>query len=908
MVPAATSARSLVTMVRSACRPVLVPAGLFAFLLVVTRFRSRPDVWHGTDIPSLPPHTLAALVSDEDASVHSALPGHESFDYAAFVDRLFTPDQIEWLDRYRPHSDERHTSSDGGRSQAVQAPPLTPHAPIDAGVQQSQARGRPSPQVENLAHRQRHKRSHILAALQQRTKAWRDAEGAREQQQPTSSIAPGEALRLKPHVSMGGGGDGSHIIERVALRTSQGTYLSASMDRQRLVQAAIVSLTELFSEVAAGSGRNASVASRVALRSHYGTCVGAPPGEQQPLQAACSTRDAWITLVPLAHGRVALRTSSGAYLSPSSDARRIVLSKLQGTREAFEVVSVRTPERQSPRALGSGGTDDAMASGVMADSVLRVSGAWEPRGAWCIEWRAAVPLSMVDATTRLAAHLRLCFNASSGTQYWQERGNSAPLTGLPVEPQRQWQRFGERPLTLMADTPFMLEVRTSSGLVTYATGGGGWQCALSNVSRLQLLVSTIDLVSYGSKLSAVRMWQDDDAHGETSRRLRLLPPFELGAAAEGVEPASRTAVGSGAALPAAIVGAPREYHPAASLAVQPAHADAGGAVSTLHHGTFRLYNPSIAWRVRGEGGSDDGPGVLRVVAKVSSYSLCGLSDEYDAVAAERSGALLSFLVRFDVSEGSGRLVGPIRAMESVNTALTRHVAYGDGPEDPRAVRLGGRTIVLLWARTETPEYSMYAAVHPAADGAGERAVRVIRLRQSGCEGCKQKNWAPLVHRGKLYAEAAIEPRSVLRIDLQTGIASPSAPELTSTSFAPAAELQRTVGATLHGGPPAVRIAMRNGTRAYLGLAHFNRLLPGRKPLRLYFHVFYLFAPRPPFQLLALGPPFMFPSEAGMVQFASGMLLSADGHKLVISFGEQDCEARRATLPLAAALADTRATG
>ena len=773
--------------------------------------------------------------------------------------RLFTPDQIEWLDRYRPHSDEHHTSSDGGRSQAVQAPPPPPHPPVDAGVLQSQAGGRPPPQVAKLAHRQRHKRSRILAALQQRTKAWRDAEGARERQQPTRSVAPGDALRLEPHVSggMGGGSGGSHWIERVALRTAHGTYLSASMDRQRLVQAAIVSLTELFSEVAeeavpaaglttanidpqreAGGRRNASVASRVALRSHYGTCVGAPPGERQPRQAACSARDAWITLVPLAHGRVALRTSYGAYLSPSADARRIVLSRLQGTREAFEVVSVRTPERQSPRALGRSGTDDAMAGGVMADSVLRVSGAWEPRGAlqplhrqslsgaWCIEWRAAVPLAMADATTRLAAHLRLCFNASSGTQYWQERGHSAPLTGLPVEPQndddvlssvdshmnRQWQRFGERPLNLRADTPFMLEVRTSSGLVTYATGGGGWQCALSHVSRLQLLVSTVDLVSYGSKLSAVRMWQDDDAPGEPSRRLRLLPPFELRAAAEGVEPASRIAVGSGAALaagatlPAAIAGAPREYHHAPSLAVQPAHPEAGGAVSTLHHGTFRLYNPSIAWRVRGEGGSDDGPGVLRVVAKVSSYSLCGLSDEYDAVAAERSGALLSFLVRFDVREGSGRLVGAIRAMESVNTALTRHVAYGDGPEDPRAVRLGGRTIVLLWARTETPEYSMYAAVHPAADDAGSREVRLIRLRQGGCEGCKQKNWAPLVHRGKLYAEAAIEPRSVLRIDLRTGIALPSAPasqdgsnggsggggggatEFTSPSFAPAAEL------------------------------------------------------------------------------------------------------------------------
>ena len=124
------------------------------------------------------------------------------------------------------------------------------------------------------------------------------------------------------------------------------------------------------------------------------------------------------------------------------------------------------------------------------------------------------------------------------------------------------------------------------------------------------------------------------------------------------------------------------------------------------------------------------------------------------------------------------------------------------------------------------------------------------------------------------------------------------------SFAPAAALQRAVGASLHGGPPAVKVALPNGTRVYVGLAHFNRLLPfeGRS-LRLYHHAFYLFAARPPFALVGLGPPFMFPSELGMVQFASGMLLSPSGDDLLITYGEQDCEPRRAIVSLAAVLAD-----
>ena len=104
--------------------------------------------------------------------------------------------------------------------------------------------------------------------------------------------------------------------------------------------------------------------------------------------------------------------------------------------------------------------------------------------------------------------------------------------------------------------------------------------------------------------------------------------------------------------------------------------------------------------------------------------------------------------------------------------------------------------------------------------------------------------------------------------------------------------------------------MRHGqvvAQVFLGLAHLNRLLPGKHKLRLYYHVFYLFAARPPFELLGIGRPFMFPSETAMVQFASGMLLQNDA-TLLISFGEQDCEARLATVPLLAVLEDVVTVG
>ena len=54
----------------------------------------------------------------------------------------------------------------------------------------------------------------------------------------------------------------------VALRSAHGTYLSAAMDRRRVVQAATLGLTELFEDHLATSGGGG-----LWLRSHYGTCV-----------------------------------------------------------------------------------------------------------------------------------------------------------------------------------------------------------------------------------------------------------------------------------------------------------------------------------------------------------------------------------------------------------------------------------------------------------------------------------------------------------------------------------------------------------------------------------------------------------------------------------------------------------
>lgn len=92
---------------------------------------------------------------------------------------------------------------------------------------------------------------------------------------------------------------------------------------------------------------------------------------------------------------------------------------------------------------------------------------------------------------------------------------------------------------------------------------------------------------------------------------------------------------------------------------------------------------------------------------------------------------------------------------------------------------------------------------------------------------------------------------------------------------------------------------------FLGLAHISRRVHGKRSLQLSYHIFYAFSPSPPFQLIGLGRPFMFPSETSMVQSASGMLLQQSKKALIIFWGEQDCEARRASLPLEAVLSQLR---
>ena len=103
-----------------------------------------------------------------------------------------------------------------------------------------------------------------------------------------------------------------------------------------------------------------------------------------------------------------------------------------------------------------------------------------------------------------------------------------------------------------------------------------------------------------------------------------------------------------------------------------------------------------------------------------------------------------------------------------------------------------------------------------------------------------------------------------------------------------------------------------GQDLFLGLAHLK--LWKKKGARtaassmVYKHFWYTFEAAPPFRIVGVSSPFTLPSQLPKrpsIQFATGLLLNAHTHEIVVSFGEMDCHASIARFALDATLASTR---
>ena len=602
---------------------------------------------------------------------------------------------------------------------------------------------------------------------------------------------------------------------------------------------------------------------------------------------------------------MALRTAHASFVSALGDRRQLGHAKSKGGLESWRQVRLRAPLEPTEPAT------------------VRLSGRWVKGSVWCVRWvqRGAPPLPFSAVSSGSGGSggtlplplLRLCFDAASGTEYWEYRqapsshcpapasmpppaavdaasaatasATTAPVAAAAVADDAAgvagaWLRLAERALSLRQGDSFEIEARVEGGMLRHATHyggtahydkGGGGTAHYGGAS----LVPAPCLAALPLQLAQVEVRAAD----ATLRGVRLLAE-----------------AGSARPLPLR-VGSMKSV-------------EAEGAPAPFD--TAREERGPATYRVRGPCLLGASGGLLRLLVQVTSAHACGASDDLDTRAAEVGGQTLSFVAMLSVREATGELVGPMRALTKLNQRLTRGVQWGDGPEAPRALQVRGMLVVLVWARTWRPETSAFLWRAATRDVHGEVGLgkgSVVRLVERGCARCSvaAQGWSPFTHRGELYAEIGLEPRRVLHLDVESGEARPCNGSSTTsgpsgTSHAAAAALQLSVGAPLLVGPPAVRLPLPRGGKLFLGLAHFTSRPAGTTiPARSY-HLFYVFAARPPFEIVGLGRPFTLPSELRLTQVATGMLLR-DETSLLLSYAEHECEPRLATLPLQDVLAD-----
>lgn len=377
------------------------------------------------------------------------------------------------------------------------------------------------------------------------------------------------------------------------------------------------------------------------------------------------------------------------------------------------------------------------------------------------------------------------------------------------------------------------------------------------------------------------------------------------------------------------------------------------ALRSGERGDFHTYNPSLLLLPTGR---------LVVVARHSNYNFCTWRKGFAENLLAAKGAIMSFLVRGEVSTESWELIprNGVRGLalfNEVNAQFpTTEVEMVSGPEDPRTVVSGETAYVFVAAWESTKVQWQHLVVLPTSELAGmeeregaaddgtasphvRRAGRgavsgqqdlhgtvatthSVRLevnaqyaqalmlwlpqfRQSRAHRDREKNWSPFEWRGGIYLEYSIEPRLVLSLNPATGVSTPVLP----LSSSPGVRTWINKLGPVSGGPPSVLLPDHG---IYLGMAHVKlwkkKGSSTASSKMMYKHFWYTFEPRPPFRVLGTSSPFTLPSQldsAPGVQFATGLVVLPQTQQVVVSYGEQDCHATLARFPLAATVASVQ---
>ncbi|KAL3928065.1 MAG: hypothetical protein SGPRY_002551, partial [Prymnesium sp.] len=310
---------------------------------------------------------------------------------------------------------------------------------------------------------------------------------------------------------------GRMSVGRYAFRGARGGFLSAAMDRERLVQAPHMGHSELFQLVEADGD--------IYLKTYYGTYVSIwyDGSAHQTAKRGSSAR---LQLSPLPRG-VALKTAHGTYVSLLDDNRLLSHARETGESETLHRIFVEVePTPLAPSNVQLLVRAEWAAGGGRGGR----GGGGGGGGAWCVEWGGERP------------SLRLCFNSSSQSQYWQQRRRDSREGGSGGEGEArrngegsreaegrqqgadgregEWEGVGgEVPLQVHPGEAFELAAAVDKLCASYSLRGGPWLTVGTRVSLLELSARPPRLVSLGAHLRRVGLVLD---HTDA---LQMLPSF-----------------------------------------------------------------------------------------------------------------------------------------------------------------------------------------------------------------------------------------------------------------------------------------------------------------------------------------------------------------------------------------------
>jgi len=288
-----------------------------------------------------------------------------------------------------------------------------------------------------------------------------------------------------------------------------------------------------------------------------------------------------------------------------------------------------------------------------------------------------------------------------------------------------------------------------------------------------------------------------------------------------------------------------------------------------------VYNPSIAY--------DNGEivGVSRMTGKIAKE--CSYYNDTDFVGNEQVDREinqykkeyqqdLSTVIFWKLNELPNFTVLPLFSSNQI-CERNEFLETSQGIEDPRIFTFRGKLWIYGHFRGFLGECTHSPIVIPMSEPFDVK--KIIKLKTENMRWL-EKNWMPFEYRGELYFVYDISPHIILKCDLSTGYCS-------DVYKSDNIRYDTITKSHIGGGAPGVKFTMK-GKEYFLTMAHTreNRPVITRK------NFFYVFRAIPPFDIVMIGSEFDVMEDYRAIEFGSGLLLSKDGKKVIISAGISDC--------------------